>query len=154
MNLLDPELMPYTKINTSTFPAYDPNLAHQAPPVGSPGYDRAIVEFVRQYAPDEYGGQPLRFFQTFASQVDLATAFPSGGNPDLLPGVNLELAGAVTSRFFMQYNPAALLGLNRRTVAGNGYALCLQAPLGGRRTSGWPADTRGPADVLGLVIPH
>ena len=50
------------------------------------------------YAPDEHGGRPVRFFQTFASQVDLATAFPNGvGNPDLLPGVNLELAGAVTS---------------------------------------------------------
>jgi beta propeller repeat protein len=173
MNLLDPELMPYTQINTSTFPAYDPNLANQAPPVGSPGYDRAIVDFVSRYAPDEYAGQPVRFFQTFASQVDLATAFPNGnGNPDLLPGVNLELAGAVTSlpftdpnnpsfvyqrfqrvilhydaasgstqpvlladyfkailtgeslppdlaeqasssRFFMQYNPAVPLGLNR-----------------------------------------
>jgi beta propeller repeat protein len=173
MNLLDPELMPYTTINTSTFPAYDPNLASQAPPVGSPNYDRAIIDFIRQYAADEYAGQPVRFFQTFASQVDLATAFPGGGgNADLLPGINLELAGAVTSppvsdpnnpsfvyqrfqrvilhydaasgstqpilladyfkailtgetlppdlaeqasssRFFMQYNPAVPLGLNR-----------------------------------------
>jgi len=104
MNLLDPELMPYTSINTSTFPAYDPNLASQAPPVGSPDYDRAIVEFVRRYAPDEYVGQPVRFFQTFASQVDFATAFPSGGNPDMLPGVNLELAGAVTSPPFTDPN--------------------------------------------------
>jgi hypothetical protein len=105
MNLLDPELMPYTKINTSTFPAYDPNVAHQAPPVSSPGYDRAIVDFVRQYAPDEHEGQPVRFFQTFASQVSLATAFPhGGGNPDLLPGVNLELAGAVTSPPFTDPN--------------------------------------------------
>ena len=31
MNLLDPELMPYTKINTSTFPAYDPNVAQPGP---------------------------------------------------------------------------------------------------------------------------
>jgi hypothetical protein len=105
MNLLDPELMPYTTINTSTFPAYDPNLAHRAPPVGSPGYDRAIVDFVRRYAPDEYAGQPVRFSQTFASQVDLTTAFPNGdGNPDLLPGVNLELAGAVTSPPFTDPN--------------------------------------------------
>ena len=98
VNLLDPELMPYTTINTSTFPPYDPTLAGQAPPVGSVGYDRAIVEFIRQNAPDQYAGQPVRFFDTFASQVDLATAFPTGvGNPELLPGINLELAGAVTS---------------------------------------------------------
>jgi beta propeller repeat protein len=61
MNLLDPELMPYTTINTSTFPAYDPGLARQAPPVGSPGYDRAIVDFVRQHAPDEYAVRPVQF---------------------------------------------------------------------------------------------
>ena len=138
--------------------------------------------------------------------MDFATAFPSGGNPDMLPGVNLELAGAVTSppftdpnnpnfiyqrfqrvilhydaasgttqpilladyfkailtgenlpsdlaeqasrsRFFMQYNPDVPLGLNSGRFAGHGYALRLQAPLDGRRTSGRPADTRGPADV-------
>ena len=107
LNLLDPELMPYTTINTSTFPPYDPNLARQAPPVGSPGYDRAIVEFIRQHAADQYAGQPVRFFETFANQVDFATAFPSGvGNPDLLPGVNLELAGAVTSLPFTDPNNA------------------------------------------------
>ncbi len=105
VNLLDPELIPYTTINTSTFPPYDPNLAGQAPPVGSSGYDRAIVEFVRQNAPDQYAGQQVRFFETFASQVDLATAFPTGvGNPELLPGINLELAGAVTSYPFADPN--------------------------------------------------
>ena len=105
MNLLDPELMPYTTINTSTFPAYDSNLASQAPPVGSAGYDQAIIDFVRQHAADEYAGRPVQFFQTFANQVDLATAFPNGGgNPDLLPGVNLELAGAVTSPPFIDPN--------------------------------------------------
>ena len=36
LNLLDPELMPYTQINTSTFPAFDAALAAQAPAVGSP----------------------------------------------------------------------------------------------------------------------
>jgi beta propeller repeat protein len=98
LNLLDPELMPYTQINQSTFPAFDPALAAQAPVVGSPGYDTAILEFVRRYALDEFAGQPVRFFETFMGQVDLATAFPvGGGNPALLPGFNLELAGSVTS---------------------------------------------------------
>jgi hypothetical protein len=98
LNLLDPELMPYTQINQSTFPAFDPALAAQAPVVGSPGYDTAILEFVQRYALDEFAGQPVRFFETFSNQVDLATAFPvGGGNPALLPGFNLELAGSVTS---------------------------------------------------------
>lgn len=110
LNLLDPELMPYTTINTSTFPPYDPNVAAQAPAVGSPDYGTRIVEFVRRHAPDEYAGQPVRFFETFAGQVDLATAFPSGGgNPALLPGLNLELAGAVTSLPFADPNNASFV---------------------------------------------
>lgn len=110
LNLLDPELMPYTTINTSTFPAFDSALAAQAPAVGTPGYDVAIVEFIRQHAPDEYAGEPVRFFQTFASQVDLATAFPQGGgDPALLPGFNLELAGSVTSPPFVDPNNASFI---------------------------------------------
>src|SRR5690606_37856561 len=59
----------------------------------------AVIEFLRQHAPDQVDGHPVRFYETFANQVDFATAFPSGnGNPDLLPGINLELAGTVTSR--------------------------------------------------------
>ncbi|MFN8522438.1 MAG: hypothetical protein U0821_04955 [Chloroflexota bacterium] len=98
MNLLDPGLMPYNQINTSTFPAYDEQLAKQAPQVGSPGYDTRIVEFVRQNAPDTFNGAPVGFFSAFVNQVDLATAFPGGGNANLLPLLNLELAGSVTSR--------------------------------------------------------
>lgn len=110
LNLLDPELMPYTRINTSTFPAFDAVLTAQAPRAGSPGYDTAIVELVRQHAPDQYAGQPVRFFQTFVNQVDLATAFPGGGgNPALLPGFNLELAGSVTSEPFVDPNNAGFI---------------------------------------------
>jgi beta propeller repeat protein len=110
VNLLDPELMPYTRINTSTFPAFDAALAEQAPRVGSPGYDTAILEFVRQHAPDTHDGQPVQFFQTFVNQVDLATAFPNGGgNPSLLPGFNLELAGTVTSQPYVDPNNASFI---------------------------------------------
>ena len=110
LNLLDPELMPYTTINTSTFPPFDPNLAAEAPSVGSPGYATQIIEFVRQHAPDEFAGQRVRFFEAFASQVDLPTAFPNGGgDPALLPGLNLELAGSVTSRPFTDPNNASFI---------------------------------------------
>jgi TolB protein len=110
LNLLDPGLMPYTRVNTSTFPPYDPGLVDQAPPVGSPGYDTRIIEFIRQTAPDEYAGEPVRFFETFVSQVELATAFPDGnGNPALLPGFNLELAGSATSYPFADPNNASFI---------------------------------------------
>ena len=91
--------MPYNQINTSTFPAYDEGLASQAPPVGSPDYGGRIIDFIRANAPDTFNGAPVVFYSTFVHQVDLATAFPGGrANRDVLPLVNLKLAGSVTSR--------------------------------------------------------
>ncbi len=102
MNLLDPGLMPYTQINTSTFPGFDEGLAREAPAVGSPNYDTRIVDFIRQHAPDAFNGTPVAFFSTFVNQIGLATAFPSGGgNPSLIGLLNLELSGSVTSRPFV-----------------------------------------------------
>ena len=99
MNLLDPGLMPYNQINTSTFPPYEEGLAQQAPQVGSANYDTRIVEFIRQNAPESFNNAPVKFFSTFVNQVDLATAFPAGnGNPSLVGLLNLELAGSVTSK--------------------------------------------------------
>ena len=58
-----------------------------------------IVDFTRRHAPNELNGRPVRFFDTFTSAVDLATAFPAGGGDrSLLPLLNLEVWGAVTSR--------------------------------------------------------
>jgi len=49
--------------------------------------------------PNELAGAPVHFLTTFLDTVDLATAFPSGdGDPALLPLVNLEIWGAVTSQ--------------------------------------------------------
>ncbi|MBA2448717.1 MAG: hypothetical protein H0V51_11900 [Chloroflexi bacterium] len=99
MNLLDPGLMPYTQINTSTFPSFDESLVREAPRVGSPNYDTQIVQFVQTHAPDTFNGAAVAFYSTFGNQVDLSTAFPSGSpNVALLPLINLELAGSVTSR--------------------------------------------------------
>ena len=99
MNLLDPGLMPYNRINFSTFPAFDQGLVSQAPPPGSPGYDTAIINFIAANSPDSFNGQPVNFFRTFTNQVTLGDAFPGGGgNPGLLGLLNLELAGSVTSR--------------------------------------------------------
>jgi hypothetical protein len=58
-----------------------------------------VVDFVRRNAPNEYNGQPVRYFDTFMSTVSLATAFPGGGgNAGLLPLLNLEIWGVPTSR--------------------------------------------------------
>ena len=47
LNLLDPGLMPYTQINGSTFPAPDPAIVSQTPPVSDPDYATKIIQFTR-----------------------------------------------------------------------------------------------------------
>ncbi|GEM_PF-893832 len=98
VNLLDPGLMPVNRINQSTYPAYDPAVAQAAPQPGSPNYDTAIIEFVRAHAPETFNGQPTRFWSTFNNIVTCQDAFPQGNcNESLLPGFDLEMAGAPTS---------------------------------------------------------
>jgi len=99
MNLLQEGLMPVTRVNGSTFPGNDAGMGSSAPQVGQANYADAVVEFVRANAPNEFNGQPTNFFNTFVNTVDLATAFPGGGgNPALLPLLNLEIWGVPTSR--------------------------------------------------------
>lgn len=99
MNLLQEGLMPATRVNTSTFPPNDAGIQASTPQVGEAGYADRVVEFMRQNAPNQFNNRPVRFFDTFMSTVDLATAFPGGGgNPSLLPLLNLEIWGVVTSR--------------------------------------------------------
>ena len=99
MNLLDDSLLPYTRINGSTFPAPDPALLQAAPRVGTPNYHAKALEFVKANAPDVWEGLPVRFYQTFLTTVRYEEAFPKGdGDPALMPGINLELWGLPTSR--------------------------------------------------------
>ncbi|MCL4531602.1 MAG: NHL repeat-containing protein, partial [Actinobacteria bacterium] len=99
LNLLDSGLMPYTRINGSTFPAPDQSLAVAAPVAGTPDYDVRVQEFIRNFAPNQFEGMSVNFFQAFQNTVTLQDAFPGGGgNPSLLPLLNLELWGLPTSR--------------------------------------------------------
>ncbi len=52
MNILDAGLMPYTRINFSTFPAPDAAITSGTPSPNDPDYGSKIVDFVRQQAPD------------------------------------------------------------------------------------------------------
>jgi hypothetical protein len=98
LNLLDPGLLPYTRINGSTFPAPDERLAAAAPSPDRPNYGASIVDFVRRNAPETFNGQPVRFFTTFNTSVTLADAYPGGGgDAALLPLLNLEIWGVPTS---------------------------------------------------------
>jgi hypothetical protein len=98
LNLLDPGLLPYTRINGSTFPAPNDRLAALAPSPGQPGYSQEVLEFVRRNAPETFNGEPVHFFSTFNSTVTPEAAFGrGGGDPSLLPLINLEIWGVPTS---------------------------------------------------------
>jgi len=94
LNVLDGELMPYTRFNGATIPPRDEALAKTAPPAGS----AAIFRWIGTAAPDSWEGLPVGFKRRFDDTVTLAIAFPEGrGNPGLVPGLNLELWGLPTS---------------------------------------------------------
>jgi N-acetylmuramoyl-L-alanine amidase len=101
MNLLDEGLMPYTKMNGSTFPAPDPNVINQSPKPGAANYHAQALQFVRDVAPDTWDGQAVNFSKTFFSTVRLEDAYPNGAPADgatLAPYFNLEIWGLPTSR--------------------------------------------------------
>ena len=65
INLLDPEIFPYTQVNGSTFPAPDTQMKNSTPQVGSPTYATDIVNFINQNVPDNFNGQPVDFLAHF-----------------------------------------------------------------------------------------
>jgi hypothetical protein len=89
MNLLDPDIFPYERVNGSVLPPPDAGLKAETPPVGSAGYGSAIVEFVRSNAPDLFDGAAVVFGRTFFGIGGL------GGDNPLIP---LEVWGAPISR--------------------------------------------------------
>jgi hypothetical protein len=67
INLLDPDIFPYTQVNGSTFPAPDPTLKNNTPQVGSATYGVDILNFINQNVPDTFSGQSVNFLQHFNS---------------------------------------------------------------------------------------
>src|SRR5262249_40352550 len=56
------------------------------------------IDFVRANTTDSFGGEPVNFLTTFNTTVSLTDAFPQGGgDPNLLPLLNLQLWGLPTS---------------------------------------------------------
>jgi N-acetylmuramoyl-L-alanine amidase len=101
MNVLDEGLLPYTRMNGSTFPAPDPAVISQSPKPDAPDYLPKTLDFVRAMAPDSFDGEPVNFARTFFSSVRPEDAYPNGvpdGGDSLLPYFNLEIWGLPTSR--------------------------------------------------------
>lgn len=96
MNVLDPEIFPYTRVNGSIFPAPDDTLKNATPHVSDPDYGTAIQQFVRANAPDQFMGQPVNFSTTFFSTVSAQQGGTS--DPNILGLMDLEIWGAPISQ--------------------------------------------------------
>ena len=102
LNVLDPNVMPMTRANQSTFPPPDPALAAQAPPVTSPTYAQDVSAFIQRVSPNTWNGMPVGFYTLFSTTVPVDVAFTGQtANPDQVTLLNLEIWGLPTS------NPAA-----------------------------------------------
>ena len=96
LNVLDPDIMPYTQFNGAAFPAVNPQLTNTAPPATN---EPAALAFVQSYVPNTWEGSPVNFDQTFLGTVTCADAYPNGNcQTQLLPGMDLEMWGLPTSR--------------------------------------------------------
>jgi flagellum-specific peptidoglycan hydrolase FlgJ len=98
LNLLDDGLLPYSRINGSVFPSPDASLRSAAPGPLEDAYADKVTRFVRDNAPDTFEGEQVNFGKTFLSTVSASDAFPYGGDPALLPLINLQIWGFPTSR--------------------------------------------------------
>lgn len=99
LNIMDADLMPYTRINGSEFPAADPDVLDNAPDPGSPGYAVRILQFIGDHTPDIWSGLPVNFRQTFLNTVRYEEVFPDRSmGPAIMPSINLELWGIPTSQ--------------------------------------------------------
>jgi hypothetical protein len=70
INLLDPDIFPYTRVNGSVFPSPDDALKARTPAVGSPEYAN-ILNFIQMNTQDQFNGQPVSFWQTFQARGGL-----------------------------------------------------------------------------------
>jgi hypothetical protein len=95
INILDPDIFPYTKVNGSTFPAPDPTMKNNTPPVSSPTYSTDIITFVNQNVPNTFNGQPVNFLDYFNNQGGLTIWGAPISNPAPDPNNN----GFIYQRF-------------------------------------------------------
>jgi hypothetical protein len=90
LNLLDPELMPVTRINQSVFPPHDPAVAGAAPLPDAPNYGQAVQQHLAATVPNQWDGAAVGFRDYFVS-----AATPGAANREL---VALEIWGFPTSQ--------------------------------------------------------
>ncbi len=102
LNLLDDGLMPYTRMNGSTFPAVDSTITAATPKATDPAYASKILEFVKANTSDTFDGKQVNFQKTFFGTLTPEQA--GTDDPNMLGLLALEIWGAPTSK--PAYDPA------------------------------------------------
>jgi hypothetical protein len=95
LNILDPGIFPYTKVNGSTFPAPNDQMKAATPPVSDPNYDTNMAAFVQANVPNTFAGQPVDFYDYFNSQGGLTI----WGAPISMPAPDPNNNGFIYQRF-------------------------------------------------------
>lgn len=96
LNLLDPDLFPYTRVNGSTFPPPDPALKAATPKVDDPEYAERMLAFVQATVPDVWQGQHVDFQRSFLKAVSPGAA--GTDDPAVRGLLALEVWGAPISQ--------------------------------------------------------
>src|SRR4051812_16730961 len=96
LNLLDEGLLPYTRMNGSTFPSSDISVTSGAPKVGDPNYASAMLAYIGRTAQDSFDGQQVNFLKTFLNTISTELAGTDDAN--ILALLDLEIWGAPISR--------------------------------------------------------
>ncbi len=90
LNLLDPDVMPLTTLNGSTFPAHSSSVAASAPAIDDLEYGLSVQQHLEALVPDSWEGEPVGFLRYYLS------AAPT--TPSAMRGlVALEVWGFPTS---------------------------------------------------------
>jgi hypothetical protein len=97
-NILDPDILPITRIDGLNLPPADPDVLGAAPTSDSDDYASQALAFISVYVPDTWNGLSVNFQTTFLSTVTCADAFGSDPcDPSQLPVLDLQLWGLPTS---------------------------------------------------------
>jgi hypothetical protein len=94
MNLLDPGVIPYDRVNFSRFPQHDVSVASQAPGPDTPNYGDVVYRYLLSAVPNTFNGLPVRFFQQYVGSDDVTDELEAPAERAL---AGLELWGFPTS---------------------------------------------------------
>jgi hypothetical protein len=102
INILDPDIFPYTMVNGSSFPPPDPTMKANTPQVSDPNYSTAIIAFINQNVPNTFAGQPVNFLNYFNNQGAL-TIWGAPISPPALDPTNSNFIYQRFQRGIMHY---------------------------------------------------